>query len=998
MKRGITIATILLLAACQSPTPKRANQPPTAPVAARAAEQPARIFDLPYVQKELDNGLKVIVIKTPQKGMVSVQIPVRTGSRNETEPGKSGFAHFFEHMMFRGTPKYPADAYGAIIQSVGADQNAFTDDDWTNYYTNFPAADLEQVLELEADRFQNLTYTEEQFRTEALAVKGEYLKNYANPLLKALERLQDLAYTQHTYKHTTMGFYQDIENMPNEMAYAKTFFERWYKPEYATVIVAGDVELEPTLALVQKHWGSWKRGTHQAQIPAEPPQTEARYAHVAWEGPTLPWMVFGWKSPAFEPQKIDSAALAVLSEVYFGQTSELYQKLVVREQLVDQFYAQPARNVDSGLFLLALRLTDAKHAKAVTEALQETLLRARTVAVPAPALADSKSFLRYSFAAQLDSAASIGATSASFVRFERDLETINRFYGGLARVNQQDILDAANRVFTDHNRTLVSLSKDSSLDGANGFSDLEAQVRSTPVASTSAIAKAPVLHTTPVDQPLSAAQRAARDRERNWRASIMRMNTRVLELKNNSPLVDVAIAFQIGAKLDPEGEKGITALAAALVAEGGAQGMSYTEIQKAYYPLASGLNVQVDKELVKFSATVHRDNLERWWTLASSQLLEPNFNHEDFWRLKQQQLNGIRVSLRANNDEELAKELLYEKVYGPAHPYGTLTAGRAGQLEKITLDQVRRHWNTRFGRERVQVAVAGDYPADFPDRLLADLGKLRSMEAPRPIPTAVTPASQRSAYVVHKNTSSVAVSMGFPIDVRRGHPDWLALWLVRSWLGEHRNSSAHLYNRIRELRGMNYGDYAYIEYFPNGMFLMQPEPNYPRQNDLFQVWLRPLRSNTDALFATRAALYEIDRLVDKGLDAEQFERTRTFLKKYVDSLTATQTKQLGYLLDSAYYGIPAFNEYVKAGLDQLTLEQVNAAIRKHLRLDGLQLVMISKDAKDLAKRLGDGSASPITYNTAKPEALLVEDRVIAKYPLGLDHRNVHVLDEPTVFE
>ena len=153
------------------------------------------VFDLPYLMKDLNNGLRVIVVKTDYPDIVNLQIPVQTGSRNEVEKGKSGFAHFFEHMMFRGTETYPQDVYSSILKNAGADQNAYTSDDLTNYHITFTKPDLEKILELEADRFQNLSYTEEQFRTEALAVKGEYLKNFSNPVQQLFERLRDKSFT-----------------------------------------------------------------------------------------------------------------------------------------------------------------------------------------------------------------------------------------------------------------------------------------------------------------------------------------------------------------------------------------------------------------------------------------------------------------------------------------------------------------------------------------------------------------------------------------------------------------------------------------------------------------------------------------------------------------------------------------------------------------------------------------------------------------------------------
>lgn len=197
---------------------------------------------------------------------------------------------------------------------------------------------------------------------------------------------------------------------------------------------------------------------------------------------------------------------------------------------------------------------------------------------------------------------------------------------------------------------------------------------------------------------------------------------------------------------------------------------------------------------------------------------------------------------------------------------------------------------------------------------------------------------------------------------------------------------------------MNYGSYAYIEYFPAGMFRMQPEPGYPRRNDLFQVWLRPLRDNNDALFATRAALWELDRLVAEGLSAEQFEASRGFLHKFVAILTSTSATRLGYATDSEWYGTPAFIDYVRQGLERLTLEQVNAAIRRHIHTDAAQFVFVTRDGEDLAQALAGDTPSPIEYNTDKPDELLAEDDEITSRPFHLGVGRIEVVDAAQVFE
>src|SRR5690606_21109956 len=239
--------------------------------------------------------------------------PVQTGSRNEVEPGKSGFAHFFEHMMFRGTEQYPPDVYGAILKQAGANQNAYTTDDYTNYHVTFTRDDLEKMIELEADRFQNLSYSEADFRTEALAVKGEYLKNYSDPTSKAYERIRDLAFDVHTYRHTTMGFIEDIEDMPNQLEYSRQFFERWYRPEKTSVIIVGDVDPEATFELVKKYWGGWERGDYDVEIPVEPPLEGPVYEHIAWEGPTQPWIFIAFRGPAFDPNEKAMPAMDLIA-------------------------------------------------------------------------------------------------------------------------------------------------------------------------------------------------------------------------------------------------------------------------------------------------------------------------------------------------------------------------------------------------------------------------------------------------------------------------------------------------------------------------------------------------------------------------------------------------------------------------------------------------------------------------------------------------------------
>ncbi len=996
---GAVAAAITVLAGCATPTTPRTDAPAAAAAATEAAAPapaPTPVLDLPHVQTELANGLRVIAIRTPTPGTVSIQIPVQTGSRNEVEPGKSGFAHFFEHMMFRGTPNYPAAAYAAAVQAAGGDQNAFTDDDWTNYYINATTADLEKLLEIEADRFMNLAYTEEQFRTEALAVKGEYLKNYANPLLKGFERLQALSFTTHTYRHTTMGFLEDIEDMPNELEYSREFFDRWYRPEHTAVIVAGDIDPAATVALVEKHWGGWQRGSHVVDVPAEPAQTAPRYEHLSWAGPTLPWMLVGWKAPAFTVDAVDTAALDVIGEMHFGPTSPLYEDLVVKRQLVDMLRVFPARSRDPGLFTLSLRLTAPEHAAEVVAAIDQTLLRLRASPVDSERLEATRSRLRYALASSMNSAAGTAAVVASFVHYGRDIATLERYFEQLAALDGEDLIAVGNRVFADAQRNVVSIARGDALAGADAFAALDGQIDA---ARTRFAAEPATREANPAwDPPTGKFAAETEAGLHDWSARELRLMVPVIELRSDSPLVDLIIEFETGAGHDPAGKKGIAQLAANLLTQTGSQGRSLQDYQRALYPMAVQWNARVDKHVTRFEATVHRDRAADFWRVVDNQFLNRMWTDEDFERVRRQQINQIRVSLRANNDEELAKEVLYQDVFGGNHAYGTLTLGDVSDLESIDAEDVREFMRQHYVLRNLRVGFAGDAPKAFTDHVLGSLAVLPKTDR---VPITVAEparATARAATIIDKPTSGVAVSFGLPIAVNRADPDWLALWVARSWLGEHRSTAGRLFNRIREERGLNYGAYAYTEYFPNGMYLMKPETGMRREVNLFEVWIRPLRNNNDAVFATRVALNEVQQMLAEGISAADFVRTREFLRKYVRQLTATQRARLGYAMDWRRVGVNDFVAWVDQGFEPLSPDQVNAALRRHIDPRGFRFVFVSPDADGLRNLLTSGKATPIEYNTPRDAALTAEDAKIARLPLNLPARNVRVLAEPDVFE
>jgi len=426
-------------------------------LAASPSSGAPKAFPYAYDQHDLDNGLRLITIPTDYPNVVALFIVVQTGSRNEIEPGKSGFAHLFEHMMFRGTPAFPPARYEGVLRTAGAASNAYTMDDHTAYHTTFSREDFETILRMEADRFQNLSYTPEAFRTETLAVLGEYNKNSASPTSKLSEVLRDTAFEKHTYKHTTMGFLRDVEDMPNQFEYSRLFFDRYYRPEYTTIVVAGDVTPENTRALVEKYWGEWKRGSYRPEIPAEPPQQGPRTNSVHWPAPTLPWVAVAFRAPAYSDQEKDQASLDLISYLGFSESSDLYQKLVIQDQKVDMLRADSPDRVDPYLFTIVTRVKKEADMDAVRDAILATANGFKERPPAADRLDAVKRHLRYSFALGLNNSESIAGTVARFVALRRTPETINRLYEVHDQVTPADIQAAAQRYLTDSGRTVVTL-------------------------------------------------------------------------------------------------------------------------------------------------------------------------------------------------------------------------------------------------------------------------------------------------------------------------------------------------------------------------------------------------------------------------------------------------------------------------------------------------------------------------------------------------------------
>ena len=902
----------------------------------------AKVFPYAVETHQLDNGLKVLFVPMPSEGLVSYWSIVRTGSRDEVEAGVTGFAHFFEHMMFHGSKRFPGPVYDGIVNGMGADANAFTTDDFTAYHLGITQADLPKVIEIEADRFQHLEYDEPGFKTESGAVYGEYRKGRTSPFEVLFEAVQDAAFDKHTYKHTTIGFEADIKKMPEQYAYSKTFFERFYRPENIVVVVTGDFDKRATLELIKTNYAAWKPGFTAPKVVAEPEQKAERRIDVPFDGQTLPILAINFKGEKLLPTDRTMIAATLIGELAFGETSDAYKELVLDDQRVDAMFASFGYNRDPGLWSVIAKVKEASDLSSIERRLWSAIGELANRPVDAEKLDSARSRLKYSFLSNLSTPGNVNDSVAQVIAITGDITAVDQIYNTLDQVTPEDVQRAAAKYLTRQRATVAILHSRSQAAG---------------VASVGA--EPPVLMPVPAD-----------------------------------PNVAFSIAFYVGSQNDPKGKEGLAALVGAMISEGGTAKNTYAELLLKMFPLAGGYSANVDKEMTVVTGVVHRDKLEAFYALLIQALVTPGFRADDFERLRDSAISDIETSLRFSSDEELGKAALFERVFSGT-PYAHLTEGSVDALKSITLEDVQKFWTEHYTRENLVLGLGGAFPEWLPASMQADLARLPSgvVEAP-PAPQAA-PIQGRSVLIVEKpsvetkageapTTTSAAISFGYPIPVRRGTREYYALWIANSWLGEHRNSSSHLYQVIREARGMNYGDYSYIEAYPNGGRRSMPPTGVGRRAQMFEVWIRPVPRD-QALFALRAALREVELLAKNGMTREQFETTKGFLAKYSLHFAETTAERLGYALDDRYFGVKEGHlALFRKMMKEITLEEVNAAVKKHLQVENVAIAIVSDHAVELRDAIVADKPSPMSYgDNQKPKEVLEQDKLIEAYPLRI---------------
>lgn len=496
------------------------------------------------------------------------------------------------------------------------------------------------------------------------------------------------------------------------------------------------------------------------------------------------------------------------------------------------------------------------------------------------------------------------------------------------------------------------------------------------------------------------------------------MATDVVELKlPKSNKVIIKLIFRNGSITDPAGKEGLTNLTANTVIQGGTQDMTSTQLKDFLYPMATDFSASVDKEVTVFTFQVHKDFISKVYPIISNMITAPRFSEEDFSRLKSNEQNYVDEIIRSASDEEYSKKALEDLLFRGTN-YQHMIQGTSTGVKNCTLQDVKDHYKNYFTSVNISIGIAGNYSSQLLNDLLSDIKKLSQAVPAIPVPgKPARPEGLNVEIIAKDNALGSAIFMGFPLNITRANDDFAALMIANSWLGEHRKSYSHLYKKIREERSMNYGDYSYIEWYNNGGSNMLPRPGFPRSSNYFSIWLRPVQTANGlkkqypelkdisighAHFALRMAFYQLQHLIDNGMSKQDFELTRTFLRSYIKLYTQTPERQLGFLMDSKFYGRKDYLNEMDVLLAKVTVDDVNNAIKKYWQTKDMFISIVTDktESEPLKNSLINNLPSTMSYsNTQKAvlsKEILDEDAEVMSYPMKV--AKVTIVDSKDTFK
>jgi len=872
-------------------------------LSAPAAAQDAPRIDFEHY--ELPNGLDVILYEDHSTPIVSVNVWYHVGSGNE-KPGRSGFAHLFEHMMFQGSEHHQGE-YFEPLQKIGAFVNGSTNFDRTNYVEDVPANHLELALWLEADRMGFLlpAVDEAKFENQRDVVQNERRQNYENqPYGNWVPLLAEMMYpAKHPYSWPTIGYMRDLEAATLEDV--SEFFRQYYTPNNASIAIAGDFDPAEAKRLVEKYFASIPPGPPVERITDWMPEMTEPIEVTTQDDVELPRVYFAWHTPGYF--KPGDAEFDLISNILTsGKTSRLYESLVYEKELAQDVSSfQWSREMGS-LFIVQATARPGVPLARVEAALEAELQRLRDEGVTREELRDAQTGWKASFIRRIENPGGFGGIANQLNTYNRYLGDPGGFefdFNRYADATAETVGKAARTYMDPDRRGTLRIVPQGELETM--VTEVDRSVMPTGGA-----------------EPSFTPPSIQRDRLAN--------GLKVLVVEDHDlPLVQANLVVKSGFAADPPDLPGVGSLTADLLDEGTTT-RSALELAAEEKRLGAQLGTGSGFDGSQVNLNVLKSRLDEGLALMADVALNPAFPADELER--QRRIYRGRIAQEGKQPQVAAIKMFQQVLYGEGHPYATpfTGTGTPESLERISRDDLVEYYENNYRPNHSALVFVGDVTMAEARRLAEthfgdwQRGEVAMADVPEP-----QPIDRTQVFIVDKPGAAQSMIIAGGLALKRSDPDYRAFQIMNNALGGKFQSRINL--NLREDKGYSYGARSqFIGFRGVGPFLvMAPVQTQSTKESIVEI-LKELRDVTGPRPITDQEVAEAKGNMIKGFP-RQFQSVRG---------VAAQVGQI------VQYDLPLdeWERYIN-DLETITPAQATAAAREHIDPDALLIVVVGDREK-----------------------------------------------------
>jgi zinc protease len=789
---ALALSTTALSPLAQAQTKPAAPAAPAAPAGAGVAVPP-----IVYKERTLANGMKVYTSRDATTPNVTVQVWYGVGSKDDPE-GRSGFAHLFEHLMFKSTRNMPNEFFDRLTEDVGGFNNASTYDDFTNYYEVVPANHLQRLLWAESERLGSLVIDETVFKSERDVVKEELRQRVlANPYGRFFNLyITQASFADHPYKRPGIGSIEELDAATVDDV--RAFHQAYYRPDNAALIVVGNFEQAQLDAWIDQYFAPLKTpATPIKQVTVvEPPRTGSKTITTYGPNVPLPGVAMTWQAPtAADP---DAPALAVLDAILSaGKSSRLYNSLVYDQQIAQTIFSSTSTNAQPGMFYVGAIMAGGKTVEQGEASLSAQVAKLRAAPPTAAELAEAKAGLLADAVRGRETIDGRAFALGYALRTEGDAERANTDLAALQAVTAADVQRVAAKYLADDRKVTVRYLPESSKPA--GAKDPFEAPKPTPS----------VTYSGPVTTLAPEAERTAPPTPGKPVSPILPApvektlanGLRVIVAKSSDlPLITADLTVRGGAGSDPVGLAGVSSLTSELMTEG-TKTRTATQVAAATEALGADLEAGSGWEASSLTLSVIADKAPQALAIMADVAQNPTFKADELERVKAETLDGLSVSYQRPG--AVAGFVVPTVIYAGSG-YGHVAGGTPGSLPKIQRDALVKTHAANWRPDNAILVLTGDLTPEQGFALAEKaFGGWAKPAGPPPAPVkGPTGYTAKNVLVDLPGTGQAAVVVTKPA-ILRADPRYYAGLVANGVLGG--GYSSRLNQEIRIKRGLSYG-------------------------------------------------------------------------------------------------------------------------------------------------------------------------------------------------